>query len=88
MFVEAQDVVVVIADDEVAFRIECQMLWAVEAGFDGGAIVAGRAFLASKIDNGFQGAFGGDLANGMAFAGGEEDGSVLSVDRGPGSEEG
>ena len=88
MFVEAQDVVVVIADDEVALRIESQVLRAVEAGFDGGAIVAGRAFLASKIDNGFQGAFWGDLANGMAFAGGEEDGSVLTVDCGPGSEEG
>ena len=43
-FVEAEAVVIFVADDDVAFGVESKMLGALEFGLRSGAVVAGVAF--------------------------------------------
>jgi len=61
-------VVVVVADDDVAIRVEGKVFGAVEFGCWAGAVVAGVASFSRGVDDGVNAAVEVDLAEGMTFA--------------------
>ena len=86
--VEAEGVVVVVADDDVATGVEGEVFGAVELGGGAGSIVAGVAFFAGGIYESVNASFLVDVTESVAFPGGDEDRAVCSVDGGARADQG
>lgn len=87
-FVEADGVVVVVADDDVSAWIEGEVFWAVEAGGVAGSVITGEALFAGGVDEGVDLSGLVDVTEGVAFAAGKVDAVIGAVDGCAGSDEG
>ena len=65
--VEAEGVVVVVADDDVAIGVEGEVFGSVELGGGAWSVVAGVAFLTGGVHEGVDAALFVDMTQGVAF---------------------